>query len=166
MKNDHLCRLFYIDFLLQKSLELSKFRDVLEKTKNMSVLDIEAELGRMNRTYVTWFRRYKDKSFKHAVVNIDDLLVDEMHRNLDNMPESGGKRIADFLEKHKNNPPIRKRLEFICANFDFYRNNIRHLPVVVRPAGNGLFEVMMGNHRAMAYKLMGYTEMPVLVALD
>ncbi len=143
-----------------------KLSEILEKAERLSMDEMEAELSRVNPDNVQWFNRYKGKSFEEETVSIDALVIDDWHNGLDEIPNSSGKRIVDFLEENKDKSETKRRLDFICGNFDFFQNNRKHLPIVVKPKNDKQFEILLGNHRAMAYKVKGFSEIPVIIALD
>ena len=71
-------------------------------------------------------------------------------------------KTADFLTRVKEikHKETLRRLELVLKNFEAFD---RQLPFIVRKIGDGNFEVLNGNHRAMAYIEKKYTTVPALI---
>ncbi len=163
-----LCRLFYIDIMFNQYTNSKEFKpefienklsDLEEESKRFDIDEMEKKINSVNNQNLVWFNRFKNKSFSYANVDVNVLIIEKEHGNLDDIGESSGKKIKEFFDTNQNNEEVKKRVDFIIKYFNIIT---KHLKVVVNRV-NGLYEIMSGNHRAMAFIKKGQNTVPVLV---
>lgn len=166
---DNLCRLLYLDTVFwaytysehfsQENME-NKLKKMKKESEELPLEEIKDKIANLKPDHLKWYERFENKDLTKEVVDVKNLIINHNHNNLDGIEKSEGKRMTDFLNEYKNNKMLSKRLNFVRQ---YLETIVKFLPVVVRQASDKMFEIAMGNHRAMAYIEKKYKKIEVLV---
>lgn len=163
-----LCRLFYRDTMfgvytnskdfIKEDIE-KELTKIKKESEDLLIDDIRKRILKINPNNEFWYKRFENKNSTKKIIKCEKLVIEQAHNNLDNLFNSDGKKIVDFLRENKNNKEVLRRLNFILENFEIIN---KFLPIIVKQTNNN-FEIMSGNHRAMAYMEKGFEKIEVLV---
>ena len=171
IQNEILCRIFYIDIILNEYTRSQRFDEsLLEEEINkiktdsekLSIEEIKNVLFEINFDNKKWYERFEQKKFVRKKININDLIIESWHDGLDGVLGCIGKSIPDFVKENKQNKKMIERRDFVIKYFDLIT---KYLQIVVKQNDNGKFEIMSGNHRVMACLEKGYSKVECLVVI-
>jgi hypothetical protein len=161
-------KLFYLDVTferLAKSEEKNKwsekklryeFNKIKKEAETLSLDNIKEKLDPDD---IHWSKRLENLSYEKVKKNTNLLCVDDYHKGikLHRSEVKRGDLLASLIDKQIKDTRTDSLLK--SPHFEFLASN---LPIVVRRYGK-LFEVMSGNHRALALISKGCKEINVLL---
>ncbi|MBL7147935.1 MAG: ParB N-terminal domain-containing protein [Nanoarchaeota archaeon] len=171
VRNETLCRIFYIDTLLDKYTRSSEFdenllkeniKKIKEDSEKLPIEEIKKSVIKINPNNKRWYERFEQKDFDKKRININNLIIEPWHNGLDGILGCVGKSIPEFVNENKQNKDMIERRDFILKHFDLIT---KYLPIIVKQNNNGKFDVMFGYHRVIASIEKGCTKIECLVIL-
>lgn len=159
-KEEILQKLFYIDKLYEEEHTVDKSNSEIEKEikdikKRVSTLTKEQIRSELNEKEVVWFDRLNKKYCQLIEVSLDLLCLDDFH--------GGSQRGVKLKDSSKINS--QESAQRISSLYPVVNEILSQIPVIVRNYGE-LFEVILGNHRAMCLINRGEKKCNVLVMCD
>ena len=153
-------RLFYIDKLYEEERTADKSNSEIEETiktikKKVSLLTKEEIRSKLNRQDFIWFDRLNDKYCKLIEVPLDSLCLDDLHDS-----SQRGVKLKD--SRKMNSQESIRRVSSLYPVVDCILSQI---PIIIRKYGE-LFEVILGNHRAMCLIKKGVNTHKLLFLCD
>ena len=170
-QNETLCRIFYIDTMLNKYTRAPQFdenlleeniKKIKEDSEKLSIEEIKKRVIEINSDNKRWYERFEQKDFVKKRINVNNLIIESWHNGLDGVLDCVGKSIPEFVDKNKQNEKMIERRDFILKHFDLIT---KYLPIIVKRNNNGKFDVMFGYHRTIASIGKECTEIECLVIL-
>ena len=153
-------KLFYIDKLYEEERIADKSNSEIEEAikaikKKVSPFTKEEIRSKLSQREFVWFDRLNDKYCKLIEVPLDLLCLDDFHGGL----ERGVKL------KNSSKMNSQESVQRVSSLYPIVDSILSQIPIIVRKYGE-LFEVILGNHRAMCLIKKGVRTHKILVICD
>lgn len=107
-KNETLCRIFYIDTMLNKYTRSPEFdENLLEEnikkikgdSEELPIEKIKKKIIKINPDNKRWYERFEQKDFVKKGINVNNLVIESWHNGLDGVLGCVGKNIPEFINE-------------------------------------------------------------------
>lgn len=167
-KKEILQRLFYIDWVLNFHETMKKpskktietIRRLKKESNQIPLAKLLEEIYKKDGKESLWLPRLA--TYANLIeVRTGDLCADDFHNNI--YPGfKTGRKIVDYLKENSLPQEAKYRVDRLKSIIDKY---LIEMPIIVRKKDR-LYEVLMGNHRAIALILKGVAKTKVLCVCE
>ena len=160
IKENYIQQLLFIDKKLEEYTlsDMHKGLSIIDQ-KNLMLKKLQEIKKEIKEKPLNYFLEYEEKSFEEINIDPSDLYINKTQNNLDNKPNTGGRKITDFLRQYRYYLDVRHKLDFVINHFEFFAQN---LPIIVEKSEDKYY-IKSGNHRSMAVQEIGLNKIKVIL---